>query len=95
MSDLGSLIPISDEQAKAAQEIAMATNEALKALQGFGGFLKETLGTVPQDLVGVHKGRKRGCISEAAMIATYSHQRASRSSLFMTPLAVVRLGFCL
>jgi hypothetical protein len=45
MSDGGGLIPISDEQAKAIQE-------ALKALQGVGGFLKETLGTVPQDLVG-------------------------------------------
>ena len=40
-----SLIPITDEQAKALQE-------ALKALRGLGGFLKETFGTVPQDLVG-------------------------------------------
>jgi hypothetical protein len=39
MSDGGNLIPISDEQAKAAQE-------ALKTLQGLGGFLKEILGTV-------------------------------------------------
>jgi hypothetical protein len=29
-----------------------AIQEALKTLQGVGGFLKETLGTVPQDLVG-------------------------------------------
>jgi hypothetical protein len=45
MGDGGSLVPISDEQAKAIQE-------ALQTLQGVGGFLKETLGTVPQDLVG-------------------------------------------
>jgi abortive infection alpha-like protein len=49
VSDSGSLIPISDEQAKAAQE-------ALKTLEGLGGYLKETLGTVPQDLVGLLGG---------------------------------------
>jgi Abortive infection alpha len=49
MSDTGSLIPISDEQAKAVQE-------ALKALQGVGGFLREVLGTVPEDLVGYFGG---------------------------------------
>jgi hypothetical protein len=45
----GELIPISDEQAKAIQE-------ALKTLQGFGGFLRETLGTVPADVVGLLGG---------------------------------------
>jgi hypothetical protein len=47
MSDAGggALIPVSDEQAKAIQE-------ALKALQGVGGFLREVVGTVPEDLVG-------------------------------------------
>jgi hypothetical protein len=49
MTDPTSLVPISDEQAKAIQE-------ALKTLQGFGGFLKETFGTVPQDLVGLLGG---------------------------------------
>ena len=49
MSDTGSLIPISDEQAKAIQE-------ALKTLQGLGGFLEKTFGTVPQDLVGLLGG---------------------------------------
>lgn len=43
------LIPITDEQAKAIQE-------ALKALQGVGGFLREMLGTVPEDLVGYFGG---------------------------------------
>jgi hypothetical protein len=33
------IVPITDEQAKAIQE-------ALKALQGLGGFVKETFGTV-------------------------------------------------
>jgi hypothetical protein len=41
-----SLIPISDEQAKAIQE-------ALKTLQRFGGFVADTLGTVPQDVIGL------------------------------------------
>jgi hypothetical protein len=44
-----SLIPISDEQAKLGQE-------ALKTLQGLGGFLKETFGTLPQDIVGLLGG---------------------------------------
>jgi Abortive infection alpha len=43
------LVPISDEQAKAIQE-------ALKTLQGLGGFLKDTLGTVPSDIVGLLGG---------------------------------------
>ena len=30
----------------------MAVQEGFKTLQGFGGFLRETLGTVPEDLVG-------------------------------------------
>ncbi len=49
MTEPGSLIPIGDEQAKALQE-------ALKTLQGLGGFLKETFGTVPADLVGLLGG---------------------------------------
>jgi len=49
MSNSNTVIPISDEQAKAIQE-------ALKTLQGFGGFLRETFGTVPQDVVGLLGG---------------------------------------
>jgi hypothetical protein len=49
MTDPTSLIPISDEQAKAIQE-------ALKNLRGFGAFLRDTFGTVPQDLVGLLGG---------------------------------------
>lgn len=45
MSDQGSLVSITDEQAKLGQE-------ALKTLRGVGGFLKKILGTVPEDLVG-------------------------------------------
>ena len=48
MSD-NSIIPITEEQAKAAQE-------ALKALRGFGDFLRETFGRTPQDLVGLLGG---------------------------------------
>lgn len=43
------IVPISDEQAKAIRE-------ALKTLQSLGGFVKETFGTVPQDLVGILGG---------------------------------------
>jgi hypothetical protein len=41
MSDSNSLIPISDEQAKAIQEF-------LKTLQGMGSFLKETRVRFPE-----------------------------------------------
>ena len=44
-----SLIPVGDEQAKAIQE-------ALVTLRAVGEFLKNTLGTVPEDLVGVLGG---------------------------------------
>jgi hypothetical protein len=49
MTDQNSLIPITDEQAKAIQE-------ALKTLRGLGSFLERTFGTVPQDLVGLLGG---------------------------------------
>jgi hypothetical protein len=49
MSDAGNLIPISDAQAK-------AITEALKTLQGVGGFLKEMFGAVPEDVVGLLGG---------------------------------------
>lgn len=63
MSDGGDLIPITDAQAKALQELAKAAQEgskaaqeALKALQGFGSFLRETFGTVPEDVVALLGG---------------------------------------
>lgn len=40
----GSLIPISDEQAKLGQEV-------IKALRGFGSFIEKALGSTPEDLV--------------------------------------------
>jgi hypothetical protein len=46
---LDTLVPISDEQAKAIQE-------ALKTLQGVGGFLREMCGTVPEDVVALLSG---------------------------------------
>jgi hypothetical protein len=49
MSGDNSIIPINDEQAKAIQE-------ALKALQGPGGFLEKTLGTAPADIVALLGG---------------------------------------
>jgi len=44
-----SLIPVSDEQAKLGQK-------ALEVLSEFGGFLRQVLGTVPEDLVGLCGG---------------------------------------
>lgn len=49
MSDPGSMIPISDEQAKAIQE-------ALKTARGAGSYFAEVLGTVPHDIVGLLGG---------------------------------------
>lgn len=43
MSETGRLLPITDEQARAVQEVAKATQEALKALEGIGGFLRDVL----------------------------------------------------
>jgi hypothetical protein len=43
------LVPISDAQAQ-------AITEALKTLQGIGGFLREMFGTVPEDIVGLLGG---------------------------------------
>jgi hypothetical protein len=43
------LTPFGEEQAKAIQE-------ALKTLRGIGGFLKQTFGTVPEDMIGLLGG---------------------------------------
>jgi len=56
MMDYPGSLPISDEQARAAQEVAKAIQVALKAFQGLGGFLRDTFGTVPEDLVGILGG---------------------------------------
>jgi hypothetical protein len=78
MTDPGSIIPISDEQAKALQE-------ALKTLQGFAGFLKETFGTVPAPLplcsAYTHRVTSRvsrgSRDSRAGIVATISAQQLS------------------
>jgi hypothetical protein len=49
MSNSSTIIPISDEQAKLGQK-------ALEVLKGIGSFLREILGTVPEDLVGYFGG---------------------------------------
>jgi hypothetical protein len=49
MADASNLIPISDAQAN-------TVTEALKTLQRIGGYLKQILGTVPEDLVGMLGG---------------------------------------
>lgn len=42
--------------AKAAEETAKATGQALKVLEGLGSYLKDVFGTVPADLVGYFGG---------------------------------------
>ena len=49
MTEPSSLIPITDEQAKALQE-------ALKTFRGLGDFVQKALGSVPEDLVGLLGG---------------------------------------
>jgi Abortive infection alpha len=49
MSGDNTLIPISDEQAKALQE-------AIKTIRGLGGFIEKALGSVPEDLIGLLGG---------------------------------------
>jgi hypothetical protein len=49
MADGGSLIPISDAQAGAIKK-------ALEVLQSIGEFLRETFGTIPEDVVGLLGG---------------------------------------
>ena len=45
----GSIIPISDEQAKLGQEI-------LKTLRGLGSFIEKALGSTPEDLIAYFGG---------------------------------------
>ena len=52
----GDLIPITDEQAKAAQELAKLGGKAADVLLSAGGFLREILGDVPKNLVGILGG---------------------------------------
>jgi hypothetical protein len=69
------LIPISDEQAKAIQE-------ALKTLQRFGGFVADTLGTVPQDVIGLLGGdwiKVRRAVLAAARIRSFPAQGERRA----------------
>jgi hypothetical protein len=50
------LIPLSDEQAKAIQEVAKATGTALSLVEKAGAYVGWVLGTLPADLVGVLGG---------------------------------------
>jgi hypothetical protein len=84
MSDPGNLIPISDEQAKAIQE-------ALKTLQGFGGFLKDTLGTVPEDLVGYLGGdwlRVRRFENIVRLIEKFRERLKARKTKIEEPISL-------
>jgi len=53
---MSELIPISDEQAKAIQEVAKTTGTALELVEKAGAYIGWVFGTVPADLAGVLGG---------------------------------------
>jgi hypothetical protein len=46
------LIPLTDEQSKAIQEVAKTTGIAFETLQKLGGFLRQAMGRMPENLFG-------------------------------------------
>lgn len=46
-------MPVTDEQAKAIQETAKFGQTALNSIRGFGQYIANVLGTLPEDLVGL------------------------------------------
>jgi hypothetical protein len=56
---------VSDDEAQAAKEIAKTGGKLIDAAVGVGGFLRQTLGTIPEDMIGlaggdwVHQQRRR------------------------------------
>jgi hypothetical protein len=50
------LIPITDEQAKAIQEVAKVGGQSLEIVTSLGGYFARVLGTVPEDIVGILGG---------------------------------------
>jgi hypothetical protein len=83
MSDTGNLIPISDEQAKAVQE-------ALKTLQGVGGYLREILGTVPEDVVALLGGNLLKVKRAENLIRTLAkaHEKLKRDGIKAEPASL-------
>jgi hypothetical protein len=70
----GNLIPLSDEQAKLA-------TKALEVLEGVGGFLREVLGDVPANLIGLLGGdwlRNRRAINLAEFAARTKERLKAR-----------------
>lgn len=47
------VLPVTDEQAKAIQETAKFGQTALNSIRGFGQYIANVLGTLPEDLVGL------------------------------------------
>lgn len=50
---MNDLIPLTDEQAKAIQEVAKFGSEAAGLVRGLGGYLRQIFGTVPEDMIGL------------------------------------------
>ena len=49
-------MPLTDAQAEAGKALAETTGKALDLSKGIGSYLAETIGTIPQDLLGVAGG---------------------------------------
>lgn len=84
MSDNGSIIPISDEQAKLGQEI-------IKAFSSLGSFFKDALGSVPSDLVGYMGGdwlRMRRAENIAKMMNLTREKLETRGVKFTEPASL-------
>ncbi len=50
------MIPVTDEQAKAVQEVAKATGKAIDLVGGVGAYLRRVIGTIPEDVIGRYAG---------------------------------------
>lgn len=79
MSDL---IPITDEQAKAIQEVAKVGGQGLEIIKASAGYFARVLGTVPEDIVGIIGGdalRIRRVENAARMIQDAQKRLTARS----------------
>jgi hypothetical protein len=74
------LLPFSDDQARAVQEVAKTGREALERLGGLGGYLKEIFGYIPKDLMGWAVGDRLQMrrLQNAAKIAGLAQQILDR-----------------
>jgi hypothetical protein len=93
---------MSGEETKAVTEVAKATGEvaklggkAIDAVTSFGGWLNKTVGTIPEDVLGIAGGdwlkeqRKRNLISLQAMTEKKIRDRLNAATLTEPSVSVV------